>query len=115
MRVATPPSLLDAALEAALSQWAELTASQRKSALVLQRRLELTPEQTVRLLLAHPSVLDSSPTLESSLDVLQKTLGLSKEELAKGTPHPDACMAQTAVASTPVSHAHSRARCHLRF
>ena len=58
MRVATKPALLDAALNAALEKWPEITAKQRKAAIILQQRLVLTPEETVRMLLAHPQILD---------------------------------------------------------
>ena len=75
MRVATPPDMLEELLDAALRQLAPSMGTQeRRAAVVLQQRLELTPEQTCRLLLKHPQVLDhhsSSIQLDTTLDVLQ--------------------------------------------
>ena len=74
MRVATPASLLDQALLTALSRWPDLSERQLHSAVSLQQRLELTPEQTVRLMLAHPQFIDylgDNPDLQLALDALQ--------------------------------------------
>ena len=50
----------------------------------LQRRLELTPEETVRLILADTeALLDNPHELEPALDELQALVGLSNEELEK--------------------------------
>lgn len=63
----------------------DLSAQQRRAALLLQQRLELTPMETVRLVLSHPHILDYqyNRNLEPALDVLQAMLGLSQVELAK--------------------------------
>lgn len=84
MRVATPSEVIDSALQEALGGM-KLSQQQQAAALTLQRRLELTPAETVRLLLSHPHVLDYSYNcnLEATLDLLQAMLGLSHAELAK--------------------------------
>ena len=89
MRMATPAEQLEELLDVALSMMApDVTASQRNAGIVLMNRLELTPEQTVRLLLAHSQMLDllasgALPDIGSTLDMLTATLGLSTDEIAK--------------------------------
>ena len=89
MRVATDQGQIEQLLEAALSMMVgNLTDDQRHAGKVLMNRLELTPEQTVRLLLAHPQMLDQiaengARQIGSALDTLTSMLGLSKEELEK--------------------------------
>ena len=91
MRVATDQGQIEQLLEAALSMMVgNLTDDQRHAGKVLMNRLELTPEQTVRLLLAHPQMLDQiaengARQIGSALDTLTSMLGLSKEELEKGS------------------------------
>ena len=84
MRIATPAALIDAALEDAL-QFMELTPQKTAAALTLQHRLELTPAETVKLLLSNPQVLENkyNHDLEATLDIVQAMLGLSQAELAK--------------------------------
>lgn len=91
MRVTTSEETLQQLLDEALDKVASgssgkvISAQQRRGAAVLQERLELTPEQTIRLMLAHPSMLDQMDSDENclALDVLTAELGLTADELAK--------------------------------